>query len=73
MRVQRYEVTVCDGDITIHCKDQLEYATLWGAYGIQHNFKQDSKEDEELRRRLSIVAQEMLEVDKIIQKGENNG
>ena len=27
MRVQRYEVTVCDGDITIHCKDQLEYAT----------------------------------------------
>ena len=72
MRVQRYEVTVCDGDITIHCKDHLEYATLWGAYGIQHNFKPDSNEDEELRRRLGIVAQEMLEVDKIIQKGEKH-
>ena len=52
---------------------ELKHATLWSAYGIQHNFERDSKEDEELRRRLKIVAQEMLEVDKIIQKGENHG
>ena len=59
-------------DVNILCDEELQFATLFGMRGLQCNFREDSEEYVELDRQLHIIARAMVEVDRIIEKGEHD-
>ena len=59
-------------DVNILCDEELQFATLFGMRGLQCNFREDSEEYAELDRQLHIIAKAMVEVDRILKKGERN-
>ena len=72
MRVRKYEITMLGDDVNILCDEEFQFATLFGMRGLQCNFREGSEEYVELDRQLHVIARAMVEVDRIIEKGEKN-
>lgn len=69
MKIDKYEVALIDGDISI-LSDKFNYATLnYGRmYGLQCNYNEGTPEYNELLERLDKIYDLFIDVDKLINK-----
>ena len=67
MKIDKYEVTLIDGDISIN-NDEFQYATLNNGrmYGLQCNYKEGTEEHSDLLEKLDNIYKLFIDVNKII-------
>jgi hypothetical protein len=69
-KIINFRVRVWDNDVFIHDRHNLDYASMAEMEGFQCNYREGTKEYDDLRRVCGEIAEKFKELGKLLRKDE---